>query len=150
LAASALFYFVRAILMARASDGQSALQSSTVSLLFTFHAWCLAAAYLAGLLLCLKKWPSSRILNAFGTVGRMALTNYLIQAALIVPLCLLFGLFDSWTPATSLLLAVSLFVLVQVPFSLLWLRHFDFGPAEWVWRVLTYGSLLPIRRRGCL
>jgi len=30
---------------------------------------------------------------------RLALTNYLMQALLIVPLCLVFGLFDRWTPA---------------------------------------------------
>ena len=147
IAASILFYWVRATLVAHAPENPSVLQSGAFSLLLTFHAWCLAAAYLAGLLLLLRKWPGSRALQALGAVGRMALTNYLMQAALIVPLCLAFGWFDTWTPSRSLLLAVSLFVLVQVPFSLFWLHHFDFGPAEWLWRVLTYGGKIPIRRQ---
>jgi uncharacterized protein len=146
IAASALFYSLRAMLLARAPENASILQSGIFSLLFTFHAWCLAAAYLAGLLLCLRRWPNSRALHALGAVGRMALTNYLMQAALIIPLCLLFGLFDIWTPSSSLFLAISIFVLVQIPFSLVWLRHFDFGPAEWLWRSLTYGGSLPIRK----
>ena len=148
LAASILFYWLRATLVARAPENPSVLQSGGFNLLLTFHAWSLAAAYLAGLLLLLRKWPRSRALHALGTVGRMALTNYLMQAALILPLCLAFGWFDSWTPSSSLLLAASLFVLVQIPFSLFWLRFFDFGPAEWFWRVLTYGGVLPIRRQA--
>ena len=30
--------------------------------------------------------------------------------------------------------------------SRLWIGHFRFGPVEWVWRMLTYGQYLPIRR----
>jgi uncharacterized protein len=148
LAASVLFYAVRARIVAGAPDHPSILQSSAYRLLFDLHAWGLAASYLAGLLLLLRAWPGSRALHALGAVGRMALTNYLMQAALIVPLCLAFGLFDIWTPSRALLFAVALFVLVQVPFSLAWLRHFDFGPAEWAWRALTYGGALPIRRQA--
>ena len=46
--------------------------------------------------------------------------------------------------------------LVQIPFSLWWLRRFQFGPLEWLWRSLTYGkrqargaqrSLIPLGRR---
>ena len=46
-----------------------------------------------------------------------------LQTGLIVPLCL----------------ALSVFAL-QLPLSLLWLRRFGFGPAEWVWRRPTYGK----------
>ena len=77
----------------------------------------------------------------------MALTNYLMQAALIVPLCLALGLFGRFTPSSSILLAVAVFAAIQLPFSLLWLRRFEFGPAEWLWRLLTYGGEVPIRAR---
>jgi hypothetical protein len=36
---------------------------------------------------------------------------------------------------------------VQVLLSLWWLRHFRFGPMEWIWRSLTYGRLQPMRMR---
>ena len=107
-------------------------------LLFTFHAWGLAAAYAALLLLALRTPLGPAALRPLAAVGRMALTNYLMQAALIVPVCLVLGLFDRFTPSRGLLLALILFPL-QAGFSLLWLRRFDFGPAEWFWRLLTYG-----------
>jgi uncharacterized protein len=114
-------------------------------LLFTLHAAALAAAYAALLLLALRTGAGRRALQPLAAVGRMALTNYLMQAALIVPFCLAFGLFDRFTPSRALLLALLLFPL-QAVFSLWWLRRFDYGPAEWLWRLLTYGR--PPRRRA--
>jgi uncharacterized protein len=116
------------------------------TLLFTFHCWCMSSAYAALLLLALQRRTGSLVLAPLAAIGRMALTNYLMQAAVIVPICLAFGLFDTFTPTRALLLAAALFVLVQIPFSILWLRHFHFGPAEWFWRLLTYGKLPPLRR----
>jgi uncharacterized protein len=34
----------------------------------------------------------------------------------------------------------------QIVFSLWWLRHFRFGPLEWLWRSLMYGRRQPLRR----
>ena len=97
------------------------------------------------LLLALRTGAGRRALQPLAAVGRMALTNYLMQAALIVPVCLAFGLFDRFTPSRALLLVVLLFPL-QAVFSLWWLRRFDYGPAEWLWRLLTYGR--PPQRRA--
>jgi len=41
----------------------------------------------------------------------------------------------------QLALAPAIFFLIQVPFSVLWLRHFEYGPLEYAWRVLTYGRM---------
>ena len=109
------------------------------SLIFTFHCWGLSSCYAAMLLLALRTETGTRILTPLATIGRLALTNYLMQAGVIVPLCLIFGWFDRFTPTTSLLLAIALFALVQLPFSILWVKRFQFGPAEWLWRLLTYG-----------
>jgi uncharacterized protein len=46
-------------------------------------------------------------------------------------------------PTTCLVLSVAIFV-AQVAVSSWWLRRYRFGPAEWVWRTLTYGKLQPI------
>lgn len=123
----------------------AALQGVAAELLFAFHAWGMATAYAAALLLALRIETARRALAPLAAIGRMALTNYLLQAALIVPVCLVFGLFDRFTPSTALLLALGVLAL-QTSFSLVWLRHFDFGPAEWAWRYLTYGGV-PIARR---
>jgi uncharacterized protein len=74
----------------------------------------------------------------------MALTNYLLQATIIVPLCIVFDLYDKVTPSFGVFLGVLVF-LFQVPFSILWLRHFRFGPAEWLWRSITYWKPQPMR-----
>jgi uncharacterized protein len=44
----------------------------------------------------------------------------------------------------GLLLACLIF-LVQIGISTVWLQHFRFGPAEWLWRSLTYGTRQPMR-----
>ena len=36
--------------------------------------------------------------------------------------------------------------ILQLFVSPLWLRRFRFGPAEWLWRSLTYGRLQPMLR----
>jgi len=119
-------------------------QPIAARLLYSFHAWGLAAFYAASLLLLLQKQSWQKRLAPLGAVGRMALTNYLLQAALIVPVCLVFGLFDKVTPTIGLLLAVGVWAF-QVPASVWWLKHFRFGPAEWLWRSLTYGQLQPLK-----
>ena len=121
------------------------LQRATATVLITAHAWSMATAYAAALLLILRASSAGRLLGPLAAIGRMALTNYLLQAALIVPLCLAFDLFDRFTPLTALLLALAVLAL-QAGFSVAWLRRFDFGPAEWVWRRLTYGRV-PIARQ---
>ena len=130
--------------VSRMSSGSAALPT----LAFTLHCWGMSSAYAATLLLLLRSTAGSRAIMPLAAIGRMALTNYLSQAAIIVPLCLALGWFDRFTPSTALLLAGAVFVFIQLPFSLLWLRRFRFGPAEWVWRSLTYGRLPPMRRNA--
>jgi uncharacterized protein len=124
------------------------LQSNFVwivsGLIWSVQAWALAAFYAATLLLLMQKPDWQKLLAPIGTVGRMALTNYLLQATLIVPLCITFHLFDKVTPTIGLLLALGVWML-QVPASVWWLKRFQFGPAEWLWRRLTYGRAQPMR-----
>ena len=101
--------------------------------------WSLAAVYVAAFaLLCQRPaWPARLI--GCRAVGRMAFTNYLIQAVIVVPICLLFGLFDAITPTRGLLLALAV-AAIQIPFSVWWLNRFEYGPVEWLWRRATYGA----------
>lgn len=77
--------------------------------------------------------------RALALVGRMALTNYLLQTVLCTTLMYGygFGLFASigYPGLLGIVLAVWI---VNTAFSALWLRFFAFGPAEWMWRRLTY------------
>jgi len=75
--------------------------------------------------------------------GRMPLTNYLMQTVICTTLFYGwgFGLWGTVGPAIQLALAPAIFFLIQVPLSVIWLRHFEYGPLEYAWRVLTYGRM---------
>ncbi len=87
-----------------------------------------------------RKW-----LEPFGNVGRMALTNYLMQSLVCTWLFRLTGLYGKVGPAWDLLPTFIVYGL-QVPLSGWWLQRYQFGPVEWVWRALTYGYKPPMRR----
>jgi uncharacterized protein len=74
--------------------------------------------------------------------GRMPLTNYLLQTAICTTLFCGwgFGLWGTVGPAAGLALAVAIFFVIQVPWSVWWLRRHAQGPLEWAWSRLTYGS----------
>jgi uncharacterized protein len=78
--------------------------------------------------------------------GRMPLTNYLMQTALCTTLFYGwgFGLWGKVGPAAGFVLSLAIFFLVQVPWSLWWLRHHDQGPLERLWSRLTYGKAGPV------
>ena len=48
------------------------------------------------------------------------------------------------SPVYFTLIGVSILVL-QVIFSEWWLSRFQFGPAEWLWRSMTYLKAQPLR-----
>lgn len=89
----------------------------------------------------LPEWQ--RRFAPIAAAGRMPLTNYLMQTAICTTIFYGwgFGYWGSAGPALQLALAPAIFFLVQVPLSVLWLRHFEYGPLEYAWRVLTYGRL---------
>lgn len=69
-------------------------------------------------------------------VGRMALTCYVVQAAIIFALRSEFGAGLSLRPAYRLGAAVLLFATMAVA-SNAWLRRFRYGPLEWLWRAAS-------------
>lgn len=81
-------------------------------------------------------------LKPLAYVGRMALTNYLLQSIICVMIFYSFGLglYGQVSPAWGLALTIVIFT-VQVFISRYWLERYRFGPMEWVWRSLTYGKL---------
>jgi uncharacterized protein len=99
----------------------------------------LAATYALVLLLLRRSARGLRALGPVRTLGRMAFTNYLLQAVLLVPFCLAFDLFDTIRPLCGVWLALAV-GLVQTGFSVLWLERHALGPLERVWRTVTYGS----------
>jgi uncharacterized protein len=79
-----------------------------------------------------------RLMSAFAPVGRMALTNYLMQSVVCVILSYGFGFGLWWKVGASTAMAIAAaIVLMQIPLSALWLSRYRQGPVEWLWRRLT-------------
>ncbi len=104
-----------------------------------------AAGYVATVTLLLRRPFWQRWLSPFAAVGRMALTNYLMQTVVCLFVFYGFGLglVGRTGPALDLLIALVLYA-VQIVLSRFWLAHFRMGPMEWVWRSATYGRPQPL------
>ncbi|WP_201519888.1 DUF418 domain-containing protein YeiB [Klebsiella pneumoniae] len=84
-------------------------------------------------------WPQLcrfRLVGAIACVGRMALTNYLLQTLICTTLFYHLGLFMRFD-RLQLLAFVTPIWAVNLLVSSLWLRRFRQGPVEWLWRQLT-------------
>lgn len=84
-------------------------------------------------------WPQLcrfRLVTAVACVGRMALSNYILQTLICTTLFYQLGLFMKFDRLQLLGIVLPVW-LVNILFSLLWMRHFRQGPLEWVWRQLT-------------
>ncbi len=89
-----------------------------------------------------KRWHER--LAPLAPVGRMALTNYLLQSLVATLFFYGYGLgfYREFGPAFGLAFTILIFF-GQIKFSAWWLDHYDFGPMEWFWRTLTYRGLRP-------
>jgi uncharacterized protein len=107
----------------------------------------LSAAYLGGIMLICQSGKLSFITRPLAAVGRMAFTNYIMQTIICIFLFYGygFGLFGKVERIWQFLIVVVIYAF-QLWISQLWLKHFRFGPLEWLWRSLTYRKMQPMRR----
>lgn len=107
----------------------------------------LSMGYAATFVLAAQSSHWQPIVKLLSFVGRMSLTNYLLQSLINA---LLFsgyglGLAGKIKPLTGILLSAIIFV-AQILLSKIWLAFFRFGPAEWFWRSATYLKPQPFFR----
>lgn len=103
----------------------------------------IVSACYVGIMLCSLQIPLFRkLFFSLKNYGRMALTNYVGQTALILAGSHLFGRI---TYIQSRFVCCIIYF-IQLVFSTVWLRYFRFGPLEWIWRIVTYYEILPLRR----
>ena len=103
--------------------------------------------YAATVILIVRSGAVAGLRRALAAVGQMALTNYLLHSVMgaIVFLGWGVGLAGRADYAEQLFFVTGVWLL-QLIVSPLWLRRFRFGPAEWVWRSLTYWERQSMRR----
>ncbi len=111
----------------------------------------LTLATIAGLLLALAYLSvvtlGARRLAFLAPAGQMALSNYLAQSLFWTWMIYGHGvgLWGQLPRSVQLVLALGFFA-AQVVISVWWMSRFRFGPAEWLWRSLSYWRLQPMRR----
>lgn len=114
--------------------------------LYDLHSALMTVFYICGLTLLFQKQSWQWLVSSLASVGKMALTSYVLQTVIGTLLFFgigfnLFGEIDLWVAA---LLTFPIF-LVQILFCRLWLSQFQYGPLEWLWRSLTYLKTQPMR-----
>lgn len=111
-----------------------------------FAAPAMSFFYASTIILLTQSEAWRRRLAPLAAVGRMALSNYLLQSLICTTIFYSYGLalFCKVRPSLGLLLTMIIF-LIQIPLSVWWLRRFRFGPTEWLWRSLTYWQVQPMR-----
>ncbi len=117
------------------------------NLFFPIERALLATGYAAGIMALLKAKWLQWLWQAVAAAGSMALTNYIMQTII----CTFFfygygfayyGRLQQW----ELYFMVAEIVLVQIVFSVLWLRYYTMGPLEWALRCMIYRKWLPIKK----
>ena len=109
----------------------------------------LAMGHIGLIMLLLRSGFFGWVISSLAAVGRMALTNYLMQS--IICMFIFYGLSGFGYGLYGTLERYELYPIMagiwvfQIIFSLLWLKAFRFGPFEWVWRSLTYYKRQPMR-----
>jgi uncharacterized protein len=113
-----------------------------------FAAPAMSLFYASTIILLTRDERWRRRLAPLAAVGRMALSNYLLQSLICTTIFYSYGLalFGKVRPSFDLLLTITIW-LIQIPLSVWWLRRFQFGPVEWLWRSLTYWQRQPMRVR---
>ncbi len=115
-------------------------------LFFPFERLLLVVGYASLVLWLLSIGVLRWVWQVVATIGRMALTNYILQSVLCTFLFYgygfgYYGSLHQW----QLYFVVVELALVQIVFSVFWLRYYSMGPLEWLWRCLIYRTWLPIK-----
>jgi len=92
--------------------------------------------------------PSLRpFTKPIAAVGRMAFSNYIFDTVVCTTLFygFGFGLFGKVSRVTQIEIVLVIWI-AQLMLSSIWMRYFQFGPLEWLWRSLTYWKRQPFRK----
>jgi uncharacterized protein len=100
-----------------------------------------SSVYGTCILLMLRSSLGMTLIRSLANIGRMALTNYLLQSFIGVFLFYAGGLALSGRIGftVGVVIAISVYC-TEAVLSRWWLERFRFGPMEWLWRTLTYGQ----------
>lgn len=117
-----------------------------------FARLAMGLGHLALVNFAMQTLAGNSLLAPFKSAGRMAFSLYFLQQFMGMWLIFSpFGIGARWWGhlGWAAMAAVSLWmILFQLVIANIWMRHFNSGPLEWLWRSLAYCKLQPIRRQG--
>lgn len=128
-------------------NGFSLLAMSQSQITYDLGRIATTAGHLGLLLLIVRSGVFPLFQHALACVGRMAFTNYLTHSLICAILFVGLGLFGQ-LERYQLYYVVFAIWAAQLIISPLWLRHFQMGPLEWLWRGLTYAEFPKFRREA--
>ena len=138
-----LSYWINKTAIANHFDASLTIQTFTFNL-YQFKRLLLAMGHISLIILIFKLKLARYLFFLFSNVGKMAFTNYLMQSLICTFIFNGYGLgFFGYLERYQLYEIVLGVWSFQILFSAVWLRFFDFGPFEWLWRSLTYWQKQP-------
>jgi uncharacterized protein len=129
------------------SHGFSGLARHQAEITYDFARLAQTTGHLGLLGLFLKSGIFASFRHAMAAVGRMALTNYLTHSVVALIIFVLLGYWGALERHQLYYIVFSIWAM-QIVISPIWLKHFHFGPVEWLWRYLTYGKQPRFRREA--
>lgn len=107
--------------------------------LMGFAGPCVSLGYMGLSMWLAQRFGDGWFARSISSMGRMALTNYIMQSILVCVIVQHWGfrMYGEISQAQMLVIAVSIY-LGQLVASPLWLSRFTMGPLEWLWRWWTY------------
>lgn len=108
----------------------------------------LAMAYVVLLFLFFRTSAGKKSLSVLAPVGKMAFSNYIFQSLIgnFIFLGAGLGYMEKVGPVYYTILGLTIFCL-QLIASTYWLKYFNYGPLEWLWRSATYKKWQPFRKQ---
>ncbi|MFJ7976053.1 DUF418 domain-containing protein [Peribacillus sp. NPDC096379] len=113
----------------------------TVSLQDMIGGPVISIFYITAIVLLLQNKSIAKIVSLLANVGRLSMSNYLLQSIIGTLLFYSygFGLYDKISFTTGVVLVVVIYFL-QLVLSTIWLKYYRIGPVEYIWRFATYGT----------
>lgn len=146
LAFWAVFYAVAFLLPVWGVDGFALRVGQT--LFKTYGNLGQMMVYFCGFTLLYYRYKGQKVLDRIAPVGRMSVTNYMVQS--IVGVSLFYGFGGNFAVEFNYLQSFLLgaaFCVIQIAYSNWWIKRFYYGPMEWLWRSLTWFQVVPLSRR---
>ena len=127
------------------SHGFNMLAYQQAAITYDLGRLAMTIGHIGLLMLFLRSGLLTWLRRSMAAVGRMALTNYLTHSVIALTIFVFLGYWGVLERHQLYLIVFAIWA-IQIVASPIWLKHYHFGPVEWLWRYLTYGKKPAFRK----